>query len=256
MMACVDTHCHLQMSKFDADRDAVLERARNGLDWIVVVGDDLEASKAACALTGDQVYAVVGYHPYHAADLNEETEGELRELVKHPGTVGIGETGLDYFNEYCPRTLQKPAFERQLALAVELEMPVVIHCRAAEADALAILKNYTGRLKSCIMHCFGGDAQFAEQCLELGCYISFAGNVTYPKAEDLRAAARIVPSDRLLVETDAPYLAPQCRRGKRCEPAYVLHTLEFIAALRGINCEELGDQTVRNAHAALHVPTA
>jgi TatD DNase family protein len=252
-MPCVDTHCHLQSEKFDQDRGEVLQRARECLQWIVVVGDDLESSRAASELTGEQVYAVVGFHPYNAAQLNDQTEGELRRLAAHPRTVGIGEMGLDYFNEFCPRAFQQPAFERQLALAVELDMPAVIHCRAAEADTLALLKPYTGRLKSCIMHCFGGDANFAAQCLELGCYISFAGNVTYPKAETLRDAAQVVPLDRLLVETDAPYLAPQSHRGKRCEPAHVLHTLAFIAALRGVDCHELGAQVVQNGYDAFHI---
>ena len=252
-MPCVDTHCHLQSEKFDQDRGEVLQHARECLQWIVVVGDDLESSRAACELAGEKVYAVVGFHPYNAAQLNDQTEGELRKLAAHPHTVGIGEMGLDYFNEFCPRALQQPAFERQIALAVELDMPVVIHCRAAEADTLAILKPYAGQLKSCIMHCFGGDANFAAQCLELGCYISFAGNVTYPKAETLRDAAQVVPLDRLLVETDAPYLAPQSHRGKRCEPAHVLHTLEFIAELRGVDCHELGAQVVQNGCNAFHI---
>ncbi len=242
------------MAKFDDDRDEVLRRAREYLEWIVVVGDDLPASRAACDLSGNGVYAIVGFHPYNAASLKNDTEQELRKLIAHPGTVGIGEIGLDYFNEFCPRALQRPAFERQLALALELDKPVVIHCRAAEADTLAILRTVSGELKSCVMHCFGGDVPFAEQCLELGCYISFAGNVTYPKAIDLQAAARIIPIDRLLVETDAPYLAPQCHRGKRCEPAYVVHTLNFIAELRGTDNEELGAQVVKNAHTAFHIP--
>ena len=246
-MRCVDTHCHLQMAQFESDRNEALERALGCLDWLVVVGDDLEGSKAACALTGERVYAVVGYHPYSAAKLTDATEQELRELAQQPRTVGIGETGLDYFNEFTPRVLQRPSFERQLALAAELKLPAVIHSRAAQEDTLAILRDHASHLPSCIMHCFGGDAAFAEQCLELGCYISFAGNVTYPKAEDLREAARVTPLEKLLVETDAPYLAPQCHRGKRCEPAYVVHTLEFIAKLKGINAEELGRQVVKNA---------
>ncbi|MCK5862660.1 MAG: TatD family hydrolase [Candidatus Hydrogenedentes bacterium] len=252
-MRCVDTHCHLQMPKFDEDRNEALERALDCLDWLVIVGDDLEGSQAACALTRERVYAVVGFHPYSAGELNDTTEEALRELTRNPRTVGIGEIGLDYYNEYTPRALQQPTFERQLALAVELQMPVVIHSRDAQEDTLAILRDYVIRLPSCIMHCFGGDAFFAEQCLDLGCHISFAGNVTYPKAEALRAAARVTPQERLLVETDAPYLAPQCHRGKRCEPSYVLHTLEFIAKLKDIDIDELGEQVTANACSVFNI---
>lgn len=252
-MGCVDTHCHLQMAQFECDREEALERALTCLDWLVVVGDDLEGSRAACALTREGVYAVVGYHPDNATKLTDDTEKELQALALQPRTVGIGEIGLDYYNEFTPRALQSPAFEQQLALAAELHLPVVIHSRAAQEDTLAILRNHIRQLPSCIMHCFGGDAHFAEQCLELGCHISFAGNVTYPKAEDLRAAALVPPVEKLLVETDAPYLSPQCHRGKRCEPAYVLHTLEFIAKIKNVNAEELGAQVVQNACAAFNI---
>ncbi len=252
-MLCVDTHCHVQMKQFDNDRSEVLARAREHLQWLVVVGDDLEGSRAACMLTGDRVYAAVGYHPYNATQWREHGDERLRELAERPTVVAIGEIGLDYFNEYAPRAVQKPGFEQQLVLAAELQLPAVIHCREAEEDTIAILRAHAPYPQPCVMHCFGGDASFAAQCSELGCYISFAGNVTYPKAEKLREAARVVPTDRLLVETDAPYLAPQCRRGKRCEPADARHTLSFLAELKDMDQDELGLQIIMNAEAAFNI---
>ncbi len=229
----VDTHCHLQMEQFDADRQEALARALDALDWIAVVGD--------------RVFAVVGVHPYHAAELDETGETLLREMAGNPGVVAIGETGLDYYNEFTPRALQRPCFEKQLQLAAELQLPVVIHSRAADDDAAAIIANAIPSLKACVMHCFGGGRAFAERCLAMGCWLSFAGNVTFPKANELREAAAATPVERLLVETDAPYLAPQCLRGKRCEPAYVLHTLAFLAELKGKTHEELAARTAENS---------
>ena len=252
-MACVDTHCHLQIARFDEDRNAVLERSLERLAWLVVVGDTLENSLAACQMTSERVYAVVGIHPYHGATMDDGGEGTLRALAARDGVVGVGETGLDYYNEFCPRQLQRPAFERQLALAAELRLPVVVHSRAAEEDTLAILKNHGDHPEARIMHCFGGDAPFAEACMALGCYISFAGNVTYPKANALREAVRVVPQDRLLIETDAPYLAPQCLRGKRCEPWHVLHTLSFLAAILEMPEEVLAAQIQHNAEQAFRI---
>ncbi|HDP35337.1 MAG TPA: TatD family deoxyribonuclease [Candidatus Hydrogenedentes bacterium] len=255
-MGCVDTHCHLQMAPFDGDRVQTLDRALRSLEWIVVVGDNLETSRAAWAMSGDRVHAVVGCHPYHAGSFDDAALAGVRELARRPRVVAIGETGLDYFNEFSPRALQRPCFERQLALAAELGLPAVVHSRAAHADTAAILREHAPRLKGCVMHCFGGDASFAGQCLELGCYISFAGNLTFPKASALREAALAVPVDRLLVETDAPYLAPQCHRGKRCEPAYVTHTLDCLASLKGLPAEDLGEQIILNACAVFNLPRA
>lgn len=252
-MPLVDTHCHLQMARFDKDRSDVLERSLARLEWLAVVGDNLESSLAACRMTQERVHAVVGFHPYHAAALDKNTETELRGLAGHAGVIALGEIGLDYFNEYCPRRLQQPAFRQQLALAAELDMPVVIHSRAAEDNTLAILRDHGPHPAACIMHCFGGDARFAEKCLELGCFISFAGNVSYPKAEQLRDAARIVPQDKLLLETDAPYLAPQCIRGKRCEPWHVEHTLSFMADLLDTPEETLAARINDNAARAFQL---
>lgn len=247
MIALADTHCHLNDAKFDADREAVLARARAALQFMVVVDDPAELGERAGALTGEGVYAAVGYHPYHANRVDDRALEGLRALAERPGVVAIGELGLDYFNEFSPRADQRLAMIGQLELAQAVNLPVIIHCRQAEDDTLAILQEYGAGLRGCIMHCFGGDAGFASRCAALGCYISFAGNVTYPKAQPLRDAALIVPEDRLLVETDAPYLAPQPVRGQRCEPVFVAHTAAGLAALRGVTLEALAAQTTENA---------
>ena len=244
----VDTHCHLQSVRFDGDRDEVIARTRETLAWAVVIADDLEASHAAIALAErHDLYAAVGFHPYHAEQATDETLREVEALAAHPRVVAIGEIGLDYFNEYAPRHAQHRAFERQLELACQLQKAVVIHNRESDDDCLGILARFAERLPGCIMHCFGSDAATAARALDLGFYVSFAGNVTFPKAEPLRQAARIVPMDRLLVETDAPYLAPVPLRGKRCEPAFVTETAAFLAQLKGVPLDEFTARTTANA---------
>lgn len=256
MMGLVDTHCHLQSQRFDVDRDAVLATCLEKLDWLVVIGDDLEASREALTLCGPRVKAVVGIHPYHGKDWNDEVAAEVRAFAADPNVVGFGETGLDYFNEFSPRADQARAFEAQLEMACELNLPVVIHNREADADCHAILSNYASRLPGCIMHCFGSGPEWAQKFLDLGFYISFAGNVTFSKAVPLQEAARIVPLDRLLVETDAPYLAPIPLRGKRCEPWFVEHTAAFLADLKGVPVEELAARTTANAARVYNVDIA
>jgi TatD DNase family protein len=251
-----DTHCHLQDPRFDEDRGEVLARALDCLDWIAVVGDTLESSAAALALARSGVFAVVGVHPYHAEGVDDSALSRLRDLAAHPAAVALGETGLDYFNEFSPRAAQRPAFERQLALAAELSKPVVIHNREADADCLAILRDHASALPAVVMHCFGSGPESAEAFVELGCFISFAGNLTFPKAQKLRDAAAIVPLDRLLAETDAPYLAPQPRRGKRCEPADVLLTAAELARVKGVDSAEMTGCLAVNARRAFGIADA
>ena len=246
-MRLVDTHCHLQDRRFDEDREAVLARALDALAWIVVIGDDLATSAQALSCARERVYATVGMHPYHAEAVDDAAIAELRRLAQAPGVVAIGEMGLDYHNEFSPREAQRVAFPRQLALAQELGLPVVVHNRQADDDAYAVLQEAVPALPACVLHCYGSDAAFAERCVELGCYISFAGNATFPKAQPLRDAAAVVPLDRLLVETDAPYLAPQAKRGKRCEPRDVQYTAEALAEVKGVSLEAFAEQTTRNA---------
>jgi TatD DNase family protein len=245
-MRLVDSHCHLQDKAFDADRDAVLERALGALEFIAVVGDDIENSRKAVALCRDRVYAVVGMHPYHAEAALHSLDA-LRELLAEQGVVALGEIGLDYFHKYAPEAVQREAFCRQLEMAAEAKLPVVIHSREAQEDTLAVLREYAPGLVGGIMHCFPGGVDFAEACVALGFHISFAGNATFPKAGALRDAAAVVPLERLLVETDSPYLAPQPVRGKRCEPAYVRHTAETLAAVKGVTLEAFAAATTRNA---------
>jgi TatD DNase family protein len=245
----VDTHNHVQHEAFDEDREVVLARALESLQWFVIVGDTVEASRAGAeiAASRDNIYATAGIHPHHAKDVTPEMIEELRAVAAHPSVVALGEIGLDYHYDFSPREAQRTALETQLELAVELRLPVVIHCREADDDMSAILDRYARRLSGGVMHCFGGDMEFARKCLTWGFYISFAGNVTFPKAETLKQVAAWAPLDRLLVETDAPYLAPQPVRGKRCEPIHVAMTADYIAKLRSISPEELAAATSRNA---------
>lgn len=247
-MRLVDTHCHLQDHQFDEDRAEVVTRARKALEWVVVIGDSLHSSRAAADLAGDQIFAAVGVHPYHPQEADEGGLQVLRQLAARRGVVAIGEIGLDYYKyNDAPPALQKAAFAAQLRLAAELALPVVIHNRNADDDIFAMLNEHDAKLTAVIMHCFSGNAAFAERCMSRGYFISFAGNVTYPKAEPLRASASAVPIERLLVETDSPYLAPQPVRGKRCEPAYVSHTAATLARLKNVDLDEFAARTTENA---------
>lgn len=256
-MRVVDTHCHLQDAAFDEDRAEARQRGLDALAWFVVIGIRPADWPRALALTGDRVYAAVGFHPYHEGELDDGTLGALRAAAGHEKVVALGEMGLDYF-KHCetPREVQHAAFHRQLALAAELELPVVIHNRDADDDCLAILTEHAASLPGVLMHCFGSDAAFAMRCVEAGFHISFAGNLSYPKAQALREAAEAVPIDRIMVETDSPYLAPQPKRGKRCEPAFVVHTLEALAAAKGMTPDEAAEATTANAGRFFRLPAA
>jgi TatD DNase family protein len=241
----IDTHAH-----FDRDEaPALLERARRvGVSRVVVVATTIAGARDTLALAEDNdgVYACLGVHPHNADGDDVERLDELRALLGHERAVAVGETGLDYFREYAPHDVQRQLFEQQLALAAELRLPTVIHTRDADDDTLAVLAGARGTV---ILHCFSSPP-LLDPALERGWYVSFAGNVTYPKASDLRDAARRVPADRLLAETDSPYLAPQPVRGRRNEPAHVVHTLATLAEIRGVDSSELARQIDANASAA------
>ena len=244
----IDSHAHIQLDRFDADQEAVLERAQTaGVHAILVIGFDLETSRGAIVLAEqhDQIYATVGMHPHDAKDLDDEIVCIFRDLASHPKVVALGEMGLDYYRDLSPRPIQKVAFERQLDLAEELNLPIVIHNREAYHDILPILEARRGRVRG-VMHCFSGDAEIMHQSLALGFHIGIGGPVTYRKSDALQEVARKAPADALLVETDCPWLAPQFRRGKRNEPAYVRATAEKIAELRGVSLEEIGEMTTQN----------
>ena len=239
----IDTHAHLD----PAEAPAVLERARAaGVDRVVVVATTVAQAPQALALAETErgVYACIGVHPHEAGSPGDLAE--LQRLLGRERAVAVGETGLDYFRDYAPRDAQRQLFQLELELASDTRKPVVIHTRSAEHDTMAALRDFDGTV---ILHCFSSPA-LLEPALERGWYVSFAGNVTYPKAPELREAAVRVPGDRILAETDSPYLAPQPVRGKRNEPAYVVHTVDALAAARGEDAAELGRRIDANATAA------
>jgi TatD DNase family protein len=241
----IDTHAHLDPD----DAAGTLARAREaGVTRVIDVATTIDGARAALALAErhDGVYVSVGIHPHEAGGAEAERLGELRSLLGHERAVAVGETGLDYFRDYAPRDAQQRLFDAELALAAEFRKPVVIHTRAADADTLATLDGFDGTV---VLHCFSSPL-LLPAALERGWYVSFAGNVTYPKAPELREAAHAVPADRLLAETDSPYLAPQPVRGRTNEPANVVYTLATLAEVRGVDAAELGVQIDANATAA------
>jgi len=245
----VDSHCHLDDSRFDADREEAIARAQaTGVTAMLAVGTgdgppDLEAG-IRIANRYPFVYATVGVHPHVASKASEETFSRLRELAAGAKVVAVGEIGLDYHYDYSPRPVQQEVFVRQLEIAAEARKPVVIHTREAWEDTVALLR---GRLPlGGIMHCFSGDEQRAREALDLGLYLAFGGVLTFPKAEDVRRAARMTPEDRLLLETDCPYLAPAPQRGRRNEPAFVVEVARRLAAERGQTIERIAEATTLN----------
>ena len=242
----IDSHTHLDVTPgSDAE---IVERARAaGVTRILTVGTDADSARAALAAAEahDEVYAAVGHHPNNATGFSGADLDAIREHARHPRCVAIGETGLDDYRNYAPRPDQERAFRDHIEIARELGKPLVIHTRAAEEDTIAILARDAEGLEV-ILHCFSMPGRL-EECLAHGWWISFAGNVTYPKAEDLAAAAERTPLDRILVETDAPYLTPQSRRKERNRTAYVVHTARFIAERRGIAYAELDAAVEANA---------
>ncbi|QQS33420.1 MAG: TatD family hydrolase [Acidobacteriota bacterium] len=251
----VDSHCHIDGEAFDADRDAVVARAREaGVEMMLNVGTgdphtDEFRRAVAVAERHDGVYASVGVHPHDAKLYDDAAEEHLIDLVhSSKKVIAWGEIGLDYYYDHSPRDVQREAFVRQIRKARKLDLPIIIHSRDANEDTVEILKEECSceGFRGGIMHCFGGTAEMAEALMPLGFLISFAGNVTFKKADELRDAARVVPLDRLLVETDCPYLTPVPHRGKRNEPAMVVHTARFLAEFYGIPFEELVRQTTAN----------
>ena len=250
----VDSHCHVAEPDFDADRDAVLARAAaNGVTTLVCVGatGPAAANAAAVALVGRhgpvEVVSTVGVHPHHADTADDEAFALLERLAGAPGVVGVGETGLDYHYDHSPRPAQQAAFARTVHLARRLGLPLVVHVREAHGDAAAILAAEGATGVGGVIHCFTGDAADARRYLDLGFHVSVAGIVTFRNADALRDAVRAVPLDRLLVETDAPYLAPVPHRGRRNEPAWVRVVAEAVAVVRGEPYAAVAEATAANA---------
>jgi TatD DNase family protein len=253
----VDTHAHLHDDAFAADRDAVLARARAaGVGRLVTIGTDAESSRAAAALAERHadVYAAVGIHPHDASRADEIALAEVTALAGHPRVVAVGEIGLDYFRNLSPRRAQLDALRAQLALAREVRKPVLLHCRDAHAELLEVLAVEGLPERGGIMHCFSGDVAVARRCLDLGLVLSIAGPVTYPNARRLPDVVRLAPADRLVVETDCPYLPPQPWRGQRNEPSYLATTAARVAELRGTDLAALAADTTRNASRCLAIP--
>jgi TatD DNase family protein len=257
----IDSHSHIEGTEFGADREAVIQRALEaGVEIIVCIGDGEVAaeSHAAAFKVADEhsfIYTTVGVHPHEARLLNDKLCAQLVELAQHPKVIAWGEIGLDYHYDNSPRDVQREAFRRQLRMARERRLPAVIHTREAEADTLAILdQEWKDSGLGGIIHCFTGTRRFAEAAIELGFLISFSGVVTFKNAKDLQETAKYLPLDKLLVETDSPFLAPAPYRGRRNEPAYVVETARAIAELRGIEVEEFARVTSENFARLFRLP--
>jgi len=258
-MRLFDTHAHLHFPELLADLDAVLERAKAaGVTGMVTSGTDRETNPAAVSLAERRpdVWATVGIHPHDAGEVTEADFEAMERLARRSvRVVALGEMGLDFFRNLSPRTAQETALRRQLDMARRLGKPVVIHCRDAHAEALAILSEERVGEVGGVMHCFSADVEVAKRCLDLGLMISLAGPVTYKNARALPDVARFVPADRLVLETDCPYLPPHPHRGQRNEPAWVVITAAHVAGLRGVSPEALGATVTENAHRLFRIPT-
>ena len=252
----VDSHAHIDDERFDADRDEVVARAlAAGVSLILNVGADMGSSARSVALAEKYsgIYAAVGMHPHDAKDMRETDYTQLEQWTKHPRVVAIGEIGLDYHYDLSPRPVQKEVFLRQLDLARKTGKPFIIHEREAHADTLEIIRSAARGLKG-VFHCFSGSVETAREYLKMGFYISVAGPVTFSKSGKTKEVAKFVPLDRLLVETDSPYLTPQPHRGHRNEPAYVRLVAEEIASLRNLPLEEVAAATTANVRRLFDIP--
>jgi len=259
-MELVDTHCHLDMPQFRDDRTAVIERAAAaGVSQIVVPAIDLENITAVTDLASAHagVFAAVGIHPNSCANWSADWLTAVRAAAARPKVVAIGEIGLDYYWDDAPKEVQHEALAQQLALAADLNLPVIIHNRESSADVIRLLaaSPLAGRENPGVLHSFSADWETAQAALDMGFYLGFTGPVTFKKADDLREIARKAPLDRILVETDAPYLAPQPYRGKRNQPAYVTFVAERIAAERGVETAVIAQYTTANARRLFHLPS-
>lgn len=237
----IDSHCHLEMESFKKDRDEVIKRALNdNILYILTVGTEEKYFKTVSELTKQykNLYGAIGIHPHNSTQLNEHTEKKIKEFLNiNKKIVAYGEIGLDFFKNYSPQNIQREVFIRQVLLAKDFELPIIIHSRDAKEDTLKILRD-TKTTKG-VIHCYSYNKEYAKKFLDLGFYISISGTITYGKKQDAVDVVRYIPMDRLLSETDAPFLAPVPFRGKRNEPLYVKYTVETIAQLKGINIEEV-----------------
>jgi TatD DNase family protein len=251
-MELTDSHAHIDFPQFAEDRDAMLERARAaGVTTLLAIGTGPGPEKPGAALPfaeqHDWIYATVGIHPHEAKEVTARHLDELSKLAKHPKIIAWGEIGLDYFYDHSPRELQQNVFREQMVLAAKAKLPIIIHCRDAWTDCLNLLEEHwrTTGLGG-ILHCFSSSLEDARRGIEMGFLISFAGNSTYPKAQNLRDVAKELPLEKILIETDSPYLAPQPWRGKRNEPAYVVEVARMLASVRNLSPDEVAAATSEN----------
>jgi TatD DNase family protein len=254
-----DTHAHLNAKEFDEDRDEVIARAReNGVSTIVNIGFNAETIPTCLELAEryDFIYAVVGWHPQDAKDMTDEHLEWLEELSRHPKVVGLGEMGLDYYWDTSPRDVQAEVFRKQIRLARKLQMPIVIHNRDAHQDVITILREEKAEEVGGIMHCFSGSWETAKMALDMNFYISFGGPLTFKNAKQPKEVAAKVPLERLLIETDCPYLTPHPFRGKRNETGYVRYVCEEMANIKGISYEEMAAITAENARRLFRLPSS
>ncbi|AHM55536.1 putative deoxyribonuclease YabD [Peptoclostridium acidaminophilum DSM 3953] len=245
-----DTHAHITDEKYDADRDDLLERlGQSDVKYIVNPGVDIPSSVKAIDLAKryEFLYAAIGIHPHEAAGADEESMNVLRELSKCEKVVAIGEIGLDYYYEFSPKDIQKEVFKRQIELANETGLPIIVHDRDAHADTFSIIKKYKAPGTGCVLHCYSGSKEMALEYVKLGCYISIAGPVTFKGNNKTAEVVREIPLERLLIETDSPYLTPVPFRGKRNDPTKVEHVAAMIAQIRGLSYEQVCQKTSENA---------
>ncbi len=246
----VDSHAHLDGGRFSDDLDEVVQRAAdNGVTTIVTIGCDLASSRASVELSERYagVYAAVGVHPHDAGEIDDAAIEQLHALAQHPKVVAIGEIGLDYYRDRCPRQQQQLAFRRQIHLAQQCALPIVVHDRDAHSDVMAILRAENASACGGVLHCFSGDETMARQCIDLGFMLSFTGTITYPKNDAIRAVIAALPIEKMLIETDCPYLAAQPWRGKRNEPAYVVETAKTLADIKQLSVADVARITSGNA---------
>src|SRR5258705_1409056 len=254
----VDSHAHLEMEQFAPDREQMLARAREtGVETIVAIGSGTGHGSLDCGIAlatkYEFIYATIGIHPHEAKLATDADFEELAQLAKRPKVIAWGEIGLDYFYDHSPRDVQKQVFLKQLEMARTAKLPIVIHCRPSDGsenawqDCLELLREHWAKIRlGGVLHCFTGTWEHAKSALDMGFMISFAGNITFPKAQQIRDVAKEVPSDRVLIETDSPFLAPIPNRGKRNEPAFVKEVARQLGGLRGLSTEEAGLQTATN----------
>ncbi|QXM06869.1 TatD family hydrolase [Crassaminicella indica] len=245
-----DTHAHLDDGRFDNDREKIIENAKaNGISYIVNPGADFESSVKSIELANqyDMIYAAVGVHPHDAEDVDDMTLSLLKGLAKKPKVVAIGEIGLDYHYDHSPRDIQREIFRKQIALAKEVNLPIIIHDREANDDVMRILKEEKAFDTGVVIHCFSGSRELARQYIKLGAFISIAGPVTFKNARKTVEVVESIPLEYLFVETDSPYLTPVPFRGKRNESSYVRYVAERIAEIKGLSLEEVAHQTTENA---------